>query len=334
MRVIHVGRHDRSLEILATHQSRLGVIPHAVPTVSAALTELSRENDSFTILHIYGLERYNEFLAQAPSYLKVSAQNAVQILRFKDAQSFKDAQADGIAGHRPFLEFSANNTGVVVQPFYDEISSPHNSGSFSEHPHHIIMNCPSLAATSNYSYVPHPAEGFRTIDTNDFTDVDRLRVLFIPYRAKSERTAEISAALKTSHESLTKIEVRELPTETLDDEFLVDKALCDCEIVVEEFNDQSYGPFAVEAMVRGKAVLSTNPLYASGSANKMQLCPIVHTTVGTIGDKLSRIQEEPRCLRDFAKRSKTFADRHHHVALVAATTVKLYRGILQEVGPR
>lgn len=100
------------------------------------------------------------------------------------------------------------------------------------------------------------------------------------------------------------------------------------DVFLEYIGRESYGIFAVEAMAMGKTVISSNTPYAKDANSMFALSPVLNADPSNIQTRIEKVLGEPKCCRDFGKRSRAFVERAHSLEIIGRIITDTYQKLI------
>lgn len=307
MKILHVGGHSDLTNELAQcqrdagHEVRcVGIENSPLPILGHAICELEREigaaKSSYELIHFHGHE---SLCAPEPERL---------------ASIFKPVRESG--------------TKVVYQ-VYSKSEAP-SIDLFTPLVDFILVSnvdaCTLTKSNIPNAWLPLGVPIDNEVHMGD--TISEVRFLHIPFNVPAKET-------KIILETLTELQAKKLPLhfdlvkpEEIQSNEALTKLLRDCHVLIEQIESSSYGALALKALAHGKAVLSGNSPEAQQKWEILKQSPVIHTTAETLKRKLEGIVREPKCLRDYGKRSRTYIAAKHAPRLVTELVLDIYKRLL------
>ena len=94
------------------------------------------------------------------------------------------------------------------------------------------------------------------------------------------------------------------------------------DVVISSLNTARLDLPVLHALAHGRAVLSHNP---TATMKYQPTLPLIDAAPRTIAKKLENIMREPRCLQDYAKRSREYVLRYHAPQMTYAKILQAYQ---------
>ncbi|RIL01321.1 MAG: hypothetical protein DCC75_13745 [Proteobacteria bacterium] len=112
--------------------------------------------------------------------------------------------------------------------------------------------------------------------------------------------------------------------EEFDTDLSLENAVDACDIYIEQVSASCTGDLGLLALSRGKTVLSGNSSELQMDWPATKFSPVLHTDAKTLYSRLQAIVREPRCLRDFGKRSREFIRNQHRPDSIGKLLIDYY----------
>ncbi len=153
----------------------------------------------------------------------------------------------------------------------------------------------------------------------------QLRVLHIPHNTSGDETRFIINTASEVHGSAFPFSFQVIPPEEISAYESVKNAIKNCDLLIEQLDEPAFGVLALEAMALGKTVISGNSPELAKCWEQLATCPVLGVTRETLRNKLEATLREPRCLRDFGKRSRQYLEKFHKPEVVAELMMQVWK---------
>lgn len=154
-----------------------------------------------------------------------------------------------------------------------------------------------------------------------------LKALFLADLPFSKGASEIIQAFDQINCKNERMKLKIITAEQAATNF--DQALSDVQIVIEGLDLESYSSFGLFAMALGKTLLSGNTTKSQDYWESYKYSPVQHLSRENIKQKLESILLEPRCCRDFSKRSRAFVEKFHDINLSGQLILNTYKKVCE-----
>lgn len=94
--------------------------------------------------------------------------------------------------------------------------------------------------------------------------------------------------------------------------------------VIEQITAPSYGVIGALTLAVGKTLFSGCSPELQKEIDPLAFSPVLDTSLSNLAYRLESVWKEPRCMRDFGKRGRSFADRFHRLDSAGLLVNQIY----------
>ena len=306
MKIVHISSHHFGIDALIRYQRGFGLDVEEMP-VASSLSAFTSGLAGGSVVHFHGLSslaRPNTPASDALSLVASLRERDIKVVMtlYTESETWRNADI-AIPGAVGELSDLLSYTLLGSEEFYVPIAA-RSRWAWQALPVDVAaIPVPPL-------FEPSPHE---------------VRVLYMPYLSNPADTRFIEATVSAVWNSGLKFKFTVVSPDEMKEERWYTDAFAHCDLFIESIDREGFGPAAVEAMLRGKTVMSGNAPEGKHLWPQLNVSPVFNTTRANFERRLESIIREPRCLRDLGKRSRQYVEQYHNAERIAAHLVDIYR---------